>query len=122
MCYYYRREVRVVDESRYDPHSNEMLHPDHIAKEWHTPSPMPHAKIKSELSAVVLSILLPGLGQIYNGQITKGILTIIILVIILGVLFQLSFLFSILSIVIWYWSIFDAYDIARRINQGLIRK
>jgi len=78
-----------------------------------------HAKIKSELLAAILSILLPGLGQVYNSHIMKGILAILLAITLIA-LFSLSWLTAIAYITLWYWSIFDAHDTARRINQGLI--
>lgn len=128
------REVQVADESQYDPNSNKKYCPScgreiDVQAEYcpycgtrvgHSPTPIPPPKTKSEALAVILSVLLPGLGQVYNGQITKGIL-VIILAVILGILFGLFCLTAIASMALWFWSIFDAYDTARRINQGLIR-
>jgi len=51
--------------------------------------------------AAVLSFFIPGAGQMYNGQIGKGIL-----------FFITSWL-----VIPWIWSIFDAYSVANRINR-----
>lgn len=68
--------------------------------------------------AAVLSFFIPGLGQIYNGEIGKGLLLII-----------LSFFAAILIIVligmiiyplIWIYGIYDAYNTANKINSGVI--
>jgi len=69
---------------------------------------------KSPGVAVLLSFLLAGLGQIYNGQIGKGLA------------FMIAYLFSvalmwvligfILAPILWIWSMVDAYRTAERIN------
>jgi TM2 domain-containing membrane protein YozV len=88
---------------------------------------------KSAGVAAVLSFFYIGVGQIYNGEIVKGLL--LMLVIPSGV--AISFLFgskiaqvtndpvafkviaataAILFLVLWIWNIFDAYTTAERIN------
>ena len=76
------------------------------------------AEIKSAGLAAVLSFVIPGLGQIYNGQIGWGILLVI-----------LASIFGLLSIVLiglpfylilWVYSIYDAYRTAQKINAGQI--
>ena len=70
---------------------------------------------KSSGLAVILSFLIPGLGQIYCGQIGKGVLMVI-----------LSFIFGLLSfiligipfyIILWVYSMYDAYKLAEKTNQ-----
>lgn len=64
--------------------------------------------------AAVLSFLVTGLGQIYNGQIGKGILFMIIQFInwlLLGLLIGFITLPA-----FWIYSIYDAYKTAERIN------
>lgn len=65
---------------------------------------------KSSGIAVVLSFFIPGLGQIYNGQIGKGII-----IIILGVVFA-ALIFILVGIpfyiVLWVYSMYDAYKFA----------
>ncbi len=87
------------------------------------PPPMPpqvvYVERKSEGLAAVLSFLFVGLGQIYNGQIGKGILFIV-----LGVVFVFTMLFLIgfiLYPLFWIYNIYDAYNTARQINAGQIR-
>lgn len=72
-------------------------------------------KQKSEGLAAVLSFLIPGLGQIYNGEIGKGI-GILVLAIILGILFFLLITVLVL-LILWIWNIYDAYTTAKEINQ-----
>ena len=71
---------------------------------------------KEPIVSVILSFVFPGLGQFYNGQPTKGIYFIImaivsavLMVILIGVL---------LYILVWLWSIIDAYNSAEKFNKG----
>lgn len=73
------------------------------------------ANRKSEGLAAVLSFIIPGLGQIYNGEIGKGI-AIIIGSVILWMFFWLLIPLLIL-LIIYIWSIYDAYKTAQNINQ-----
>jgi len=59
---------------------------------------------RSPVLAAILSFIIAGLGQIYNGQIGKGIL-----------IFFTGWL-----IIPWIIGIVDAYKIAKKINQGQI--
>lgn len=64
--------------------------------------------------AAVLSFFISGLGQIYNGQIVKG-LVIIFVQIVNGLLTAVLIGWIPLAIV-WVWAIFDAYFVASRKN------
>ncbi|NLD47192.1 MAG: hypothetical protein GX660_08325 [Clostridiaceae bacterium] len=69
--------------------------------------------------AAVLSFLYVGLGQIYNGQIGKGIGMMV-----LGVVFIILGFFLIgipLYIILWILGIYDAHNVAKQINAGYIR-
>ncbi len=76
-------------------------------------------EVKSSGLAAVLSFILPGLGQIYNGQIGKGLLFIILLIV--SVLSILILIGIILLPVFWIYNIYDAYDTAKKINAGEIK-
>lgn len=77
------------------------------------------AERKNEGLAAVLSFLFVGLGQIYNGQIGKGILFIIVgVVAVLSMLILIGF---ILYPLFWIYNIYDAYSTAKEINAGTIR-
>jgi TM2 domain-containing membrane protein YozV len=65
------------------------------------------ANPKSPGVALLLSLLICGVGQMYNGQVAKGFLMLI------GC-FLLWFIF--LGWVIWIWSMVDAYSTAKRIT------
>ena len=64
--------------------------------------------------AAVLSFFWSGLGQIYNGQIGKGIALIIAQFI--NALLMVVLVGLILYPVVWIWCIYDAYAEAERIN------
>ncbi|HOT93731.1 MAG TPA: hypothetical protein PK089_00880 [Methanoregulaceae archaeon] len=66
----------------------------------------------SPLLALILSFFVPGLGQFYTGQLLKAIL-----VFTLAVIFALlsSVLVGIpLYIIVWLYSMYDAYSAARK--------
>jgi len=70
---------------------------------------------KVEGFSAVLSFFVPGLGQIYNGQIGRGIVILCIFALCLVSMFILiGFL---LAPVLWIWNIYDAYGSAKKINQ-----
>lgn len=73
---------------------------------------------KNPVLAAILSFLIVGLGQIYNGQIGKGIMLIIGYVIS----FALCFVYVgfILLPILWIYGIYDAYNTAKKINAGEI--
>ncbi|MFN0156578.1 MAG: hypothetical protein ACKVRP_00735 [Bacteroidota bacterium] len=66
--------------------------------------------------AAVLSFFVTGLGQIYNGQISKGI----ILIIVYGISWCLMIVLIgfITTPILWIWGMYDAYRTAERINQS----
>lgn len=70
--------------------------------------------MKSAGLAAVLSFFISGLGQIYNGQILKGLI-IIVVQIINGALTTIVIGWIPLAIV-WVWAIIDAYREAEKIN------
>lgn len=77
------------------------------------------AERKNEGLSAVLSFLFVGLGQIYNGQIGKGILFIVVgVVAVLSMLILIGFL---LYPLFWVYNIYDAYTTAKAINAGTIR-
>lgn len=71
---------------------------------------------KSPGIAAVLSVLIPGLGHIYIGEITKGVLMIVLAVVFaILTLFLIGFL---LYFVLWIYGIVDAYRGAERYNRA----
>lgn len=71
--------------------------------------------------ALVLSIILPGLGQIYNRDFAKGLIFIVFAIILAGLSFAnlIGIIASIIYLVFWLYNIYDAYTRAKRINAGL---
>lgn len=65
------------------------------------------AAAKSPGIALLLSLLICGVGQMYNGQVAKGILML------LGCI---ALWFVLLGWVVWIWSMVDAYTTAKRMN------
>lgn len=73
-----------------------------------------HREMKSSGIAVILSFFIPGLGQIYNGQIGKGILFIIIgFILALSMIVLIGF---VLYPIFWIYNMYDAYKTAEGIN------
>ncbi|HEY8368474.1 MAG TPA: hypothetical protein VIM86_04090 [Thermodesulfobacteriota bacterium] len=70
--------------------------------------------MKSPGLAAVLSFFWPGLGQIYNGQIAKG-LVFVALAAVFGWLMMVVVGF-VLYPILWIYGIYDAYRTAERIN------
>ena len=77
----------------------------------------PRAPIKNEGLAAVLSFFFTGLGQIYNGDIGKGIVLIIIQII--NVLLMFVIIGFLTYIIVWIYGIWDAYKTAKNINEGM---
>jgi len=73
------------------------------------------SEIKNVGLATVMSIIVPGLGQTYNGEIAKGIMFyIILLVLLLSVSILIGF---VLCSLFWVYNIYDAFTTANRINK-----
>ncbi len=70
--------------------------------------------MKSAGIAAVLSFLIQGLGQIYNGQILKGIALLVVQVINVALMNVL--IGAILYPIVFVYAIYDAYEGAERIN------
>lgn len=64
--------------------------------------------------AAILSFFVPGLGQIYNGEIGKGL--ILIASIFISMILMIILVGFLMYLVIWVYSIYDAYNTAERIN------
>src|SRR5487761_1223098 len=87
------------------------------------------ARSKSPLLAALLSALLCGLGQIYDGRILRGIVLMALMLILwasgglLGALtFGLGMLpFAIVAGALWIFGVVDAYAGSRRIHRAGFR-
>ena len=72
---------------------------------------------KSPIMALILSLLVCGLGQFYNGQPKKGII-LLISAMVSGLLILLVIGFVLLPIV-WIYNLYDAYTTAEKISNGI---
>ena len=66
-------------------------------------------KDKSPLLAAVLSGLITGLGQFYNGEWAKGAGLILLAI-------GCAFTFFPLVVIVWVYGIYDAYTVCKRNN------
>lgn len=73
---------------------------------------------KSAGLALVLSFLFSGLGQIYNGQISKGIVMLVVYLICAFTTFLI--IPGLILLVLWIYGMIDAYNTAKKINDGEI--
>ena len=73
---------------------------------------------KNEGIAAILSFFFTGLGQIYNGQIGKGIVLIVIQVI--NIVLMIILIGFLTYPLVWIYGMWDAYNTAKKINQGMI--
>lgn len=74
--------------------------------------------------AAVLSLIIPGVGQMYAGQIGRGLLFLLLgipLTAIIALLFFWLILPMFLPLAFWIWNIFDAYNLCNEYNRRLIQ-
>ena len=74
---------------------------------------------KNPAISVILSFFFMGLGQIYNGEIGKGILFIILYGISCALIFV--FIGLITTPILWIVGMIDAHSSANRINQQMYK-
>lgn len=77
---------------------------------------------KEPLISLILSLLVPGLGQVYNLQMKKGIILFIAYVVSIMLVYAtwsnfVGFCFMILPLAVWLYAMYDAYREARNINK-----
>jgi TM2 domain-containing membrane protein YozV len=70
---------------------------------------------KSAGLAAVLSFFWCGLGQVYNGQIGKGVVLILAYIVSLLLIFLLIGLIT--TPILWIWGMVDAYRTAEKLNE-----
>ena len=71
--------------------------------------------MRSPLVAAVLSLIFSGLGQIYNGEITKGVVFIVVQLI--NAALTTVLVGFVLMPIVGLWAMLDAYLVARRNNE-----
>ena len=72
---------------------------------------------KSPILAAILSFLIIGLGQIYLGLTKKGLI-LFVLAIVSGILMLVLIGFA-LWLLIWLYAIYDGYNSANKMNNGI---
>lgn len=77
---------------------------------------------KSEALALILSLIIPGLGQIYIGKTWRGIRFIIAILIIALIVTWLAgiLIAGIVGLALWLYSMYDAYTGAKEYNRYLL--
>ncbi len=70
--------------------------------------------------AAVLSFFFMGLGQIYNGQIGKGLIFMILYAISVALMFVIVGFVT--TPILWIWGILDANKSAKKINEEMTTK
>lgn len=63
--------------------------------------------------ASILSFFIPGLGQIYAGEMQKGLIFLVIWIILFIVAFFTAFMSSIISLIFSIYAAYDAYKLAQ---------
>lgn len=76
-------------------------------------------KTKSAALALILSFLIPGIGQLYIGRIESGIIILIIWVVSVAAWPFTIFLSLLIALVVWVFSMVDAYSRANEYNNIL---
>jgi TM2 domain-containing membrane protein YozV len=71
----------------------------------------PPQKQKDSGIAAVASFIIPGLGQVYNGELAKGIIAGIVTI---GLALTVDGL--IFAVPMWIWLVYDAYQTAEELN------
>lgn len=74
---------------------------------------------KSEALALILSLIIPGLGQIYIGQMSKGIM-LVVAAIIIGVISAFLLFPIVIYLVLWIYGMYDAFKGAKEYNSYLL--
>ena len=79
----------------------------------------PLIQMKNPGIAAIASFFFAGLGQIYNGEIGKGLLLIIVQTVNVFLMFVIIGFFT--YPIVWIYGIYDAYTTAEKINVEIIR-
>jgi len=75
---------------------------------------------KNPTTATILSFFIMGLGQIYNGQIGKGIIFIVLYIISIALVFIIVGFIT--TPILWIWGMVDANKSAKKINEEMAAK
>jgi len=72
---------------------------------------------KNPTTATILSFFIAGLGQIYNGEIGKGIIFMILYFISFALMFAV--IGFITTPILWIWGMIDANKSAKKVNERI---
>jgi TM2 domain-containing membrane protein YozV len=94
----------------------------------HAPASAPAEK-KEPILSLLMSVIIPGLGQIYNKQIQKGIILLVGYILLWLVVFVLSYrsnwcccLTFWVPLIVMLYAAYDAYTTTKKINDGQTAK
>jgi TM2 domain-containing membrane protein YozV len=79
---------------------------------------------KKPSTAAMLSLLFPGLGQIYIGEVGKGVIFIVICLVVgafqlsVGMLSRVSVYLLFAQLILSIWLAWDGYETTKRMNAG----
>jgi len=113
---YLREQSQRTDNSVLIKTQSTQAHTDTNSGNLHTSwisSPEPNSCYKNPEKAAVLSLIIPGLGQAYNGRSDEGA------VIALGTGMCLM-LYIIPGVLVWAYGVYYAYTTAQRMNHSVI--
>lgn len=71
---------------------------------------------KSMGIAILLSLFIPGAGQMYTGKVARGLI-----VLVLSIVFLMTYILAIVSLVLWIYSLVDSYNLVKSWNEQLDR-
>lgn len=71
---------------------------------------------KNMAIAIIISFLLTGLGIAYAGDVKKGLIFFAIAIVLNILGMWVSFIFSILSIILWVYALYQTYLEVKAVN------
>jgi len=83
-------------------------------------STQPPKFYKNPSTSTILSFFFMGLGQIYNGQIGKGIIFIILYGISVALMWVV--IGFVTTPILWIWGMVDANNSAKKINENMAKE
>lgn len=115
--------IRSSQASQAQPQSPQSQQPQYAAQPYPVYPGTVVVRHKEPILSLILSFFIPGLGQVYNGQLMKGIVILalyVILWVVSGLLMVIliGFCTMVLPILIWVYAMYDAYVVAGRVNRG----
>jgi len=75
------------------------------------------SRAKNPLPSAVLSAIFPGFGQLYNGEIDKGLLFIVLAFFFVVAMAAREAINDLTYLILWIYGIYDAYRTAEKINR-----